>query len=86
MDTEPVTIITLVAAIWSLLSIIVALTPTPIDDVVLTVTRRVLERLSFLQPKNSPGVVSVPGAPAARPHPPLDPAAIAAEAEANGDP
>ena len=83
MSTE--TIVTIIAAVWSLLSIIVAATRTPIDDACLSVARAVFERVSFLQPRNSPGVVSVPGAPATRPLPPLDPAAITAEAEKHGD-
>jgi hypothetical protein len=86
MNTDPGTLVALVAALWTLLSLVVAATRTPIDDALLSLARAVIERLSFLQPRNSPGVVSAPGAPAARPLPPLDPAAIAEEAEHHGDP
>lgn len=60
-------IIAAVLAAWTLASAIVALTPTKADDEALSRLRALLERLSFLQPKNSPGVVSLPGARAARP-------------------
>ena len=49
-------------AVYLLASIYVALTPSPDDDRVL---RGVVERLSFLQPRDRPGVLSLPGA---KPH------------------
>jgi hypothetical protein len=60
-------IIAAVLAAWALASAIVALTPTKSDDEALSRLRAFFERLSFLQPKNSPGVASLPGARAARP-------------------
>lgn len=83
---DPETIAAIVASIWTLVSLVVAFTRTPIDDALLTAVRAVFERLSFLQPKNSPGVVSLPGAAATRPHPPFDPDAAADEAIKEGAP
>lgn len=54
-------------ALWTLVSIVVAITPTHRDDELLSSWRRVLERFSFLQSKNSPGVTSLPGKLSARP-------------------
>lgn len=75
-------VLAVLAALWAFVSAVVALTPTKTDDAALGAARAFLERLSFLQPQNSPGVVSLPGKPATRPFEPLDPHAdIAPEDE-----
>lgn len=51
-----------VGAVYLLASLYVAITPSPDDDRAL---RGLAERLSFLQPKDAPGVLSLPGA---KPH------------------
>jgi hypothetical protein len=55
------------AGLWAFVSLVVAITPTHRDDELLTAARRFLERLSFLQSKNSPGLLSLPGALSTRP-------------------
>jgi hypothetical protein len=70
VSTDDITIEAVVAAImglWTFLSLIVKLTPTKADDALLGRGRAWLERISFFQPKNSPGVMSLPGKAAARP-------------------
>lgn len=52
-------------ALWGLVSTFVALTPSTRDDEVISKLRWILELLSFFQPKTSPGVLSIPGKPAA---------------------
>lgn len=51
---------------YVLLSIIVRLTPTQRDDEALSAARAFVERLSFLQPRDGIGVLSLPGVPARR--------------------
>lgn len=60
-------VIVILAALWTVISGVVALTPTKADDELVSRLRRFVERLSFLQPSNSPGVLSLPGAPAKPP-------------------
>lgn len=70
MSTDDITIETVVAAImglWTFLSLVVKFTPTKADDEALGRARAWLERVSFFQPKNSPGLLSLPGKKAARP-------------------
>ena len=54
------------AALYVLASIYVSLTPGKADDEALTRARAVIERLSFLQPKDAPGLLSAPGRKAKR--------------------
>lgn len=54
------------AALYVLASIYVSLTPGKADDEALTRARAVIERLSFLQPRDGKGIISLPGAPARR--------------------
>lgn len=54
------------AALYVLASIYVSLTPGNADDEALTRARAVIERLSFLQPKDAPGLLSAPGRKAKR--------------------
>ena len=61
-----VEIIEAAAALWVLASIYVSLTPGKADDEALTRARAVIERLSFLQPKDAPGLLSAPGRKAKR--------------------
>lgn len=70
MSTDDVTIEAVIAAVvglYTFLSLVVKFTPTKADDEALGWFRGLLERLSFLQPKNSPGLLSLPGRAAARP-------------------
>lgn len=60
-------VMTALTALWAAVSVVVAATPTVADDAALGRVRAVLERLSVLQPVNSPGVMSLPGAKARRP-------------------
>jgi len=55
----------LLIALWGLVSTFVALTPSTKDDNFISRFRWILELLSFLQPKTSPGLLSIPGQPAA---------------------
>lgn len=59
------------SAAWTFISTVIALTPTKRDDEWLASwqprARAFFERISFLQPKTSPGVFSLPGKPAAPP-------------------
>lgn len=48
-------------AFWTLVSITVALTPTQKDDEALSRARAFLEKWSFLNPRNVPGLFSFPG-------------------------
>ena len=59
-------IVTVAGALWLIVSIYVALTPSKEDDAWLA---RVAQRLSFLGPRNAPGL-SLPGV---RPKPPEAP-------------
>lgn len=61
--------IAIVIAAWTLISLVVAATPTKADDELVSFVRRLLERLSFFQPRNSHGVLSMPGSKA---RPPVD--------------
>ena len=54
-------------ALWTAVSIIVRLTPTPVDDEYLSRAREAFERISFFQPQNVQGLLSVPGKKAKRP-------------------
>ena len=59
-------------ALWTGVSIVVRLTPSPVDDEYLGRAREWLERASFLQPVNlqrheNAGLFSLPGAKAKRP-------------------
>ena len=54
------------AALYVLASIYESLTPGKADDEALTRARAVIERLSFLQPKDAPGLLSAPGRKAKR--------------------
>ena len=54
------------AALYVLASIYVSLTPGKADDEALSRARAVIERLSFLQPKDAPGLLSAPGRKAKR--------------------
>lgn len=56
-------------ALWALASAFVALTPSTKDDAALGKVRSFFERLSFFQPKTSPGLLSMPGKRAAPPKP-----------------
>ncbi len=51
---------------YLLLSVFVAMTPTKADDEALSRLRAALEKVSFLQPRDGKGVLSLPGAPARR--------------------
>ncbi len=51
-------ILSIGAALWALVSLIVALTPTQDDDKWLA---SVAVRFSFLKPRDQPGVLSLPG-------------------------
>ena len=53
-------------ALYVLASIYVSLTPGAADDAALGRVRAVIERLSFLQPKDAPGLLSAPGRKARR--------------------
>ena len=55
------------AALYVLASIYVSLTPGKADDEALTRARAVIERLSFLQPRDGVGVFSLPTQKAKRP-------------------
>lgn len=55
-------------ALYALLNVFVALTPTQRDDEALSRARALLERMVFLSPRNVPGVFSLPGK-RARPNP-----------------
>ena len=59
-------ILAALAALWALISVVVKLTPTKRDDEALSKARAFLERLSFLQPKDGVGTLSMPGARARR--------------------
>ena len=63
LSTHRVELLEAAGAVYVLASIYVALTPSPDDDRAL---RGIVERLSFLQPRTSPGVLSLPGAKARR--------------------
>lgn len=65
MSVDLESVIAFLLALWALASAFVAITPSTKDDAVLTKVRAFLERLSFLQPKTSVGVLSLPGKPAA---------------------
>ena len=70
MEPDIVTVGTgagVLAALWTLISAFVAWTPTKADDEMLTRVRSLLERLSFLAPRNSPQTLSMPGKLPARP-------------------
>jgi len=56
-------------SLYTVVTIVVALTPTPEDDAWL---RRIAERLSFLSPPGSTSKVSLPGAKPKRPPPPVE--------------
>lgn len=56
-----------VGAAMTLASVIVRLTPSKKDDEALGRVRAFLERLSFLQPRDGQGLLSLPGAKARRP-------------------
>lgn len=47
--------------LWVLLSVIVRLTPSPKDDEALGKVREIAERVSFLAPRDSDSVGSLPG-------------------------
>lgn len=64
---NPLFVAEVAGIIWTAISVLVAITPTKADDRALSRGRAALERASFLQPKNSPGIISVPGAKARRP-------------------
>ena len=64
---NPIVVAQTLGAAWMAISVLVAVTPTKADDRALGRARRVLERGSFLQPRNSPGILSMPGAKARRP-------------------
>ena len=64
MSVDLEKVIAFLLALWALASAFVALTPSKKDDEALTRLRAFLERLSFLQPKTSHGVLSMPGKPA----------------------
>ena len=67
IDTHRMELLEMAAAAWVLASIYVRLTPGKADDEALSRFRtEVLERLSFLQPRDGKGVLSLPGAPARR--------------------
>lgn len=53
-------------ALYVLASIYVSLTPGKADDEALTRARAAIERLSFLQPQDADGVLSLPGRKAKR--------------------
>jgi len=59
-------LLTLLGALWAVLSAVVALTPTKADDAALA---RFLNRLSWLKPPDVPGRLSLPGR-LERPRPP----------------
>lgn len=65
MSLDLESVIAFLLALWALASAFVALTPSTKDDEALSKLRAFLERLSFLQPKTSKGVLSMPGKPAA---------------------
>lgn len=67
IDTHRMELLEMAAAAWVLASIYVRLTPGKEDDEALSRFRvEVLERLSFLQPRDGVGVLSLPGARAKR--------------------
>ena len=66
IDTHRMELLEMAAAAWVLASIYVRLTPGKADDEALTRARAVIERLSFLQPKDAPGLLSAPGRKAKR--------------------
>lgn len=48
-------------ALWTVISLVVAATPTQKDDEALSRVRAALERVSYLRPINVPGLFSLPG-------------------------
>lgn len=64
MSVDLESVIAFLLALWALASAFVAMTPSAKDDEALSKLRAFLERLSFLQPKTSKGVLSMPGKPA----------------------
>lgn len=74
MSVDLESVIAFLLALWGLASAFVAVTPSKKDDEVLSKFRAFLERFSFLQPKTSPGLLSMPGKPAAK-HDDVDEAA-----------
>jgi hypothetical protein len=55
-------LLTVVGALWTIASVYVALTPNKRDDEEISRFRvQVLERLSFLAPRDVPRLLSVPG-------------------------
>ena len=68
IDTHRMELLEMAAAAWVLASIYVRLTPGKADDEALSRFRtEVLERLSFLQPRDGVGVFSLPTQKAKRP-------------------
>jgi len=53
--------------LWGVASVYVKMTDTPEDDAQLGKLRALLERFSFLAPRNSSGTLSMPGAAPSRP-------------------
>lgn len=70
MELDLEKILAFLLGVWAAVSALVAITPSKRDDEIVGRVRLFLERLSFFQPKTSPGVLSMPGKPARPPLPP----------------